>query len=258
MGGVTTVTAWRDEALEETLLGSITLDAPWALVERFSTLVRESGSHEEELAVAEITARLEEWGIDYELHRPTCLISLPRESSLEVYGPNSRTVAAKTPAMAASTDGLAIRGELVYLPSGYAHGIGDLFASDLQAEAEQVAGKVVLTEGLPMPHKVADLTSLGALAAVFISPGERIHEGICTTIWGSPDLDSLPRQPTLPVLEVSRDDGARLIEAARDGGLEVGVATRLDTGWRPIPVLVAEIRGAIEPDKFVLFHAHLD
>src|SRR5215212_11541846 len=79
--GVTTVTAWRDEALEETLLGSITLDAPWALVERFSTLVRESGSREEELAVAEITARLEEWGIDYELHRPTCLISLPRQSS---------------------------------------------------------------------------------------------------------------------------------------------------------------------------------
>ena len=255
------MTAWRDEALEATALGSLTLDGPWALGEGLSTLVRESGRREEEPAVEGVTARPGEGGRHSEIKSLVCVIGLPRESSLEVYGPNARTVAAKTPAMAASTDGLPIRGELVYLPSGYAQGVGDLFASGLQAEAGQVAGKVILTEGLPMPQKVADLTSLGALAAVFISPGERIHEGICTTIWGSPDLDSLPRQPTLPVLGVSRDDGARLIEEAQAGGVEVGVVTRLDTAWRPIPVLVAEIPAGAptaEADKFVLLHAHLD
>jgi hypothetical protein len=51
-----------------------------------------------------------------------------------------------------------------------------------------------------------------------------------------------------------------------EGALEVGVVTRLETRWRPIPVLVARIEasrsaagvGAIEPERFVLLHGHLD
>ena len=37
-----------------------------------------------------------------------------------------------------------------------------------------------------MPGKVADLEERGARGVIFIEPGERIHEGICTSIWGSP------------------------------------------------------------------------
>ncbi len=253
-------TTWKDQALERTITGAISLEAPWALVERFAGLVRESGAAEEAEAVRAITARLDGWGIPYDLHHPICLISLPRESALEVYGPTARTVAAKTPAMGLSTGGEALRGDLVYLPSGHARGVGDLFSAGVAAGDTPIAGKIVLTEGLPMPGKVAELTRLGARAAVFISPGERIHEGICTTIWGAPDLDSVARQPRIPVLEVSRPDGERLVAEAgnRAAPLTVGVVTRLETGWRPIPVLVARIAGAVEPDKFVLLHAHLD
>jgi N-acetylated-alpha-linked acidic dipeptidase len=251
-------TEWRDPALEEALLGALTLDAPWDLIERFAGLVRESGTDAEAAAVAAVTARLDEWGVPYTLHHPVCLISLPRESALAVYGSAARTVTAKTPAMSAATGDEPLRGELTYLPSGYAHGVEDLFSANLPADAAQVAGKIVLTEGLPMPAKVADLTRLGARAAVFISPGARIHEGICTTIWGTPDLDSVGRQPTLPVLEVNHADGAQLIAEAQAGAVEVGVITRLETRWRPIPVLVAEIRGAADPDQFVLLHGHLD
>ena len=32
----------------------------------------------------------------------------------------------------------------------------------------------------------------------------------------------------------------------------------LDTGWREIPITVAEIRGTTNPDEFVLVHGHLD
>src|SRR5690606_41846289 len=38
---------WSDRDLEATVLDDISLDEPWALVERFSTLVRLSGSDEE-------------------------------------------------------------------------------------------------------------------------------------------------------------------------------------------------------------------
>ena len=47
--------AWKDTALEQQILDTITLDEPWALVEHFSTLVRLSGSPEEAEAVAAIT-----------------------------------------------------------------------------------------------------------------------------------------------------------------------------------------------------------
>ncbi|HKC76299.1 MAG TPA: hypothetical protein VKF37_19170 [Chloroflexota bacterium] len=78
----------------------------------------------------------------------------------------------------------------------------------------------------------------GALAGIFINPGEAIHEGICTTIWGTPDLAFMGRQPSIPVVAVNQPDGRALIAAARQGRT-VALATRLDTGWRRIPVLVA-------------------
>lgn len=130
--------AWREPSLERDLLDAITLDAPWMLVERFAGLVRESGGEEEAEAVRAITARLDEWGVAYELHRPVCWISLPRASALEVYagsaaggyagggpslrsgggyGRGARTVAAKTPAMGRSTEGEPLRGALVHLPA---------------------------------------------------------------------------------------------------------------------------------------------
>src|SRR5947207_2188333 len=92
-------------------------------------------------------------------------------------------------------------------------------------------------------------TEAEAAAVREISARERIHGGICTTIWGSPDFDGIERQPSIPVVEVGKSDGARLLSEAKDleakaGGLEIGVVTRLETRWRQIPVLVAEVRGA--------------
>ena len=92
----------------------------------------------------------------------------------------------------------------------------------------------------------------------FISPGERIHEGICTSIWGSPDLDSIGRKPYIPVVSISRSDGLWLKGLLEKGPVKVDISTELDEGWRPVSVLVAEIEGSEDPDKFVLVHGHLD
>jgi hypothetical protein len=107
------------------------------------------------------------------------------------------------------------------------------------------------------PGKVMDVMAAGALGGIFINPGEAIHEGICTTIWGTPDLESMSRQPTIPVTAVNNPDGKELIALARQG-VQVSISTSLDTGWRRIPVLVAEIPGAEVLDEFVLLHGHLD
>lgn len=246
---------WKDPH-EQAVTAAVSLDAPWALVERFNTLVRDSGSRAERKGIDQIAKQLAKWAVPHTLHEPELLISLPRRARLEVLAPERRALAAKTPSMSLSTDGRWQRGDLAYVPTGQAGGITAIFARvELAADVED---RVVLTEGYPSPGKVAALMDRGARAAVFISPGERIHEGICTTIWGSPDLDSIGRKPRIPVLAVNKTEGAWLRTLAQAGAVKVHYSTKLDEGWRPIPVLVAEIRGTVEPEKFVLLHGHVD
>jgi len=252
---------WSDPAAEQRLRAAASLDEPWAYIERCSKLTRFSGSSDERVAFDYLADRLGAWGVQHMLHLPEVFISWPVSARVTVEQPGqaTRTLAAKTPAMSVSTGTAVVTGPVAHLPSRYARGADDLFASGLsEIAAGAVAGRVVVTEGFPMPAKVADLQLLGAIAAVFISPGERIHEGICTTIWGSPDLDTDERQPAIPVAEVNRADGEALLAAVAAGDVQLGVATDLDTRWRPIPVLVAEIPGTEEPERFVLLHGHVD
>src|SRR5690606_5397518 len=248
---------WTDPELEREIVDAISLDVPWKLIEDFSTLHRLSGSEDERRAIELIIEQLKEAGIPYTLYEPECFISIPLEASVRTLGPDGRSFRAKTPAMSVSTDGEEIVGELVYVPSGAGANSGDVFSTGVDLGGQDVAGKIVLTEGMASPGKVADVMAAGAKAGIFINPGEAIHEGICTTIWGTPDLDSMGRQPSIPVVAVNHPDGQALIAAAQ-AGAQVALATRLDTRWRPIPVLVAEIPGARVPEEFVLLHGHLD
>jgi N-acetylated-alpha-linked acidic dipeptidase len=237
---------------EREVVESVRADEAWALVEEFSTLVRESGTEEERQAVERITGRLAEWGVEHTVHTPELFISLPRGASLTV---GDVTYHAKTPSMAVSTPEGGITAPIVYEHAAHAASVNDIFSA-AQGEGD-VSGKIVVTEGLPMPGRINDLESRGAVGVVAIAPGERIHEGICTPIWGAPDLTSWQHQPTLPVASVSRPDGERLLEQI-DGGAEATLVTRHDTRWREIPVVVAEIKGTVEPERFVLLHGHLD
>ena len=55
MRGARPFVQWRDPALERKVLDSISLDVPWSVLEKFSTLVRLSGSDEEREAVDTLT-----------------------------------------------------------------------------------------------------------------------------------------------------------------------------------------------------------
>ena len=52
-----------DPTAEQAMLDEISITAPWALIERFTTLVRESGSQDERTAARYIADRLSEWGV---------------------------------------------------------------------------------------------------------------------------------------------------------------------------------------------------
>jgi N-acetylated-alpha-linked acidic dipeptidase len=238
---------------EDQVVDAVRIDDAWALVEEFSTLVRDSGTEEERQAVERITRRLDAWGVPYTVHEPEVLISLPRGASLTVGGVE---IQAKTPAMALSTPEEGLTAPIVYEHSGHAKSINDLFSAS--HGGMDVAGKIVVTEGFPMPGRINDLEARGAIGVVAVAPGKWIHEGICTPIWGSPDLTSWAQQPSLPVVSIARPDGDRLIEQIGAGDVEATVVAQHDTRWRKIPVVVAEIRGQVEPDRFVLVHGHID
>jgi hypothetical protein len=250
MAASTTATVGEREVVDD-----VRLDDAWALVERFASLVRDSGSEDELTAFHEIAGRLEAWGIPHRLHRPEVLISLPGPASLTV---GDRVLHAKTPSMARSTGASGETAPLMYEGVGFASDAASVLAGAKKGTAD-VSGRIVVTEGLPMPDRVADLASRGAMGVVLVSPGERIHEGICTPVWGSPDLRTFTRKPTIPVVTVSNPDGLELIAQIESGSAtSATIVAEHDEGWRRIPVLVAEIRGTVEPERFMLLHGHVD
>jgi N-acetylated-alpha-linked acidic dipeptidase len=250
---------WKDSALEESILPQLSIDAPWAMLEEFSTLTRLSGSDDEAKSVSYLTDRLTEWGVTHTVHHPTCLISWPGKATLRTLGEGGRAYTVKTPSFSPATNGEEVTGELVYIPGHQPASMTQIFDARRETPtAENLRGKILITEGMGMAVRGVDLRTSGAIAAIMVNPGERIHEGITTTSWGSPDLDSLNRNPPVPIITINNPDGKELIERAKQGKVEVAFTNQVDVGWREIPVIVAEIEGSVVPEEFVLFHGHLD
>jgi hypothetical protein len=234
-------------------LEDISLEEPWSLIERFTTLRRE---HPDDVRTAceEIVARLRRHGVPVEVHDPEVFLSLPGRASVSSGG---LTVRAKPMAMSAALPN-GLEAPLAYVPARYARGADELFSRNLLGgEDLDLRGKFVVTEGFGMPGKVSHFEARGALGMIAVNPGKNAHWGICTTIWGTPDLRDLPRKPRIAVVAVNNPDGLRLIEAARRNE-SATVLTEVTEGWYRSPIPVVTIPGTDEPDAFVLLHGHYD
>jgi hypothetical protein len=114
---------FTDDALESAAREAIRLDEPAALLDRFKTLVRESGMPDEAAAAEYIVDRLRALGVPVTLHTPDLYISLPDRAELRAStAEGSRTVRARPPSFAQSTEGAEVTGEICYVSSGYAAG----------------------------------------------------------------------------------------------------------------------------------------
>lgn len=241
--------------VEKALLDEVSLEVPKAILERFSTLVRESGSEDERKAADFLASYLQEWGVPHKIYQPELYLSVPKSAYLKVTSPIEKEFRVKTPSFSVATGDEALHGKLVYISTGFAKGINDIFGSQLDASIGNLEGKIVLTEGYPMPAKVKEFTELGVIAMIFISPGKNIHEGICTPIWGAPDLDNINDEPKIPVLAINKQDGDEL-KALEN--VEIQFKTFLEKDWATCPVMDIFIEGTEEPEKYVLLHGHLD
>ena len=237
------------------LIEQVNLDAPWNLVEAFSTMPRWKPA-DVEVAAHDIARRLSDLGVPVTLHEANLYLSIPYTASVSA---NGTTFNAKPPAYATDCrEGLTA--PLVHVPATFSSSINTMFEKNQDAEAssaENIRGKIVISEGFSFPGKIFEFEEKGALGVIAINPGADSHWGICTSIWGTPDLDDLPRKPTIPVAAVNNPDGQKLLEIARAGG-EVTIRTEMEEGWYKSLVPVVEVPGTQEPDKFVLLHGHYD
>ena len=253
---------YSDEALERTVREAISLDETRRLLDRFVTLTRESGTADERAAADYLVGRLNALGIPVRVLEPELFLSVPRRSEVRLHD-DDRPIASRTPAFSRSTGGAEVTGDVVHVPSQYAAGMSSFYETPAAAfggggDVDPVAGRIVITEGFSTPGPVHAFEHRGAIAEIFIHPGERIHAGICTTIWGAPTSESIGRKPHIPVVCVNRADGQRLVALARNGGARVTLRTWLEEGWARCPLPVVDIRGAEDPDEFLLVHGHYD
>ena len=248
----------RWSGAEVRFLERVALEETPGLLERFSSLVRESGTSDEFAAADYIWGRLTSLQIPHTVHEPDLYISIPREASLEARNDGQKwEIRAKTPAFSLTTRE-PVEAPLLYLPSQRTRDMADLFESHLPSASQDVVGKVVMTEGYSMPKTVRALEQMGAVGLIFIHAGEPIHEMICTTIWGNPTHQNLARKPGLPVININQPDGQRLIAATQLNPTSVCLETRVEERWRPCALVEAVIQGADWPDEFILLHGHYD
>ncbi len=207
-------------------------------------------------AMDEVAARLARHGVEVIMHEPSLHLSLPGLARVEAAG---KTFRAKPPAYARDARH-GVKGQLIYVASNQPKAISTMFERSVEDTSElaaRVRGKIVLSEGFANPGLVAQFSDMGAIGVIAINPGVDIHWGICTTIWGTPDLDDLPRKPKIPAVAVNRESGDALMALAETGA-EVTVYTDMEEGWFNSKLPEVFIKGTEEPEKYVLLHGHLD
>lgn len=241
------------DSLEAALLADLSVERGWRLIERFATLVRESGTPDEHAAADVLTGEFDELGIDYEVFEPELYLSLPRGATVAWDGGEAR---AKPPSFAASTPPEGLTAGAVYVAAPPVGSILALF-DDLAEQGADVAGKIVVTDGYPMPAAVRRFESAGAVGQVYVNPGAGVHWGICTPIWGTPSDDDLDTKPRTPIVAVSRPDGDALVRRlAASPAAAVTIHAALEEGWFRCKLPVATIPG--RSDDYLLVHGHYD
>jgi hypothetical protein len=249
--------------LERRVVGEVSAEEPWALLEAFADLERVSGTEDEEEAAEYIVDRLESYGIDYDRYDPELYISQPHEASVRAVDREFECSSVKTVSFSAA--------ETVTAPVEDVGSAGPSFLDDDAGDEHvepygdvgDLTGTVALTAAGSLSIRATrTLEAKGAAAVIAIHQHEREpHSGIATQIWGGvPALDERDRIPDVPIVHVNKPDGEQLREWADSGaGVEVEVSTDLTTDWFECPLVVATVEAeAVDTDEFVLLHGHYD
>ena len=254
--------AGQEHELTAAVLSGITpehLDTHSREITRYE---RPSGSPGENAAIDYIAATLAGVGVPFEIHEFMGYTSNPISASVTVSGTDFDPQAI-TMSFSGATDGIegvaVDLGSLGDLPE-LEIGTGErLFVRDPRG-FEHVRGKVAIVTGQARNIPTRVLEELGAVAAIFVNPVERLNDLIVTSTWGTPSLVSQHRLPTLPVAHIKKGDGDRLRAMMASADIIVRVRTEVDAGWKPLRLAVARIMpdDADAATPYVLLGGHID
>ncbi|MGI8689371.1 MAG: M28 family peptidase [Thermomicrobiales bacterium] len=242
--------------LETTMRNAIDADRMMRDVAFLSTLQRHAGMEDEAKAFRYIADQCRMAGIeDVREYAFDAFLSFPIQGTLTIAGIGP--VNAKTRAFATSTNGEEISGEIVFVPT---KGGTALFSGDGSHDYDDidVRGKIVISDR-GRPDTILAAGRAGALCHIhyWASDEDAIHEQITTTIWGTPTPDTIGRLPIIPSLGVTRNDGLRIAETAKAGGLRGTFSTVVQTEWWRVPIVAAHILGRFS-DDFAFANGHVD
>ena len=238
---------------------SVDADALWKHLENICRWERYTGTAGENEAVRYVEAELSALGIDVEVHAFDSLISIPGETTLRVSGEGGETIRAISAVFGASTGAAGVRGQAAYVGEAGppATPFGDPLYTGATDEAP-VAGRVVVAEGMVSPGRFYYFEQRGAVAQVYVNHGNA-HELTVSTIWGAPTPESIARLPGTPVVTLSREQGAGLIERLkRREEVELLIRVEMDTAWRETLMPVATIAPESGAGDYVLVGGHID
>src|SRR4029453_667014 len=154
-------------------------------------------------------------------------ISVPGDAHV-MHGETRLT--AITHSMGRSSPPAGLTGEVIDLGSG----------EEADFAGKNLAGRLVLVDGIAMPAAALLASRAGAAGVVHVSPHHLLHEMCVSPIWGSPSAETRRDLPSVVVVTISEDDGRALREQMGKGAVQLTLHAAVDTGWRKTPLLVAE------------------
>jgi hypothetical protein len=231
--------------LERAILAEVSQDKLLEYTTTIAQWVRLSGSPEERKAFDYAQKELQSYGFSTHLYAADSYISLPEAAKLQILAPEQKDIKAITHSFSLSTPPQGVEGELVYQ------------TYPTQEPQGKVKGKIVLQDGRVMPVKVLGAENDGAIAQIHIS-GEHLHEMIASPVWGAPTPATAHLLPHTPIISILKKDGEHLQSLLTKGPVRIKLHTKTWTGWRHIPVLIADLPGTVERDTFIMLSGHID
>ncbi len=229
--------------LERQVVKEVSADTLWKYLNSIVAEERLPGSKGEARAVNYFKEVMEEFGLEVKMHEFESFTSLPIHATALVLSPQERKLECITHSFAVTTPPGGLEGEVVYsTPKG----------------TEDIEGKIVLWEGLASPATCFSFEQRGAIGIIMINSGDLPTNMIISTVWGQPTPETAKHLPKVAVVSMAKSNGQALKLMVRNGPVLIRLNTEVRTNFWKIPVAVAELSGKVEPDKFVLFGAHID
>ena len=216
-----------------------------------------SGSPQEETTIQFLKEKLKEYGLEPQVLRYDAYISEPKWAKLEVLSPQRLEVQCTPYRQVGTTGHEGIEGEVVYIEPP---DIGGTECHDKIVLADQATPVdwMGLRDGL-----LLKLQEMGVKGLIVIEQDEFmptvVHQRADFSVSGNPTTDNVHLIQRIPaIVHVANKDGQLLKALAKQGGMRARVTSIVETGWKKLPLLVAEIKGARDPERFLLVNGHVD